>query len=115
MKSVSWVDNLSLRASYGENGNEGLSSYYAWQNLYSLAYPNGNKIGGFVSTLENKDLSWEKNGKFNTGIDFAFFRRLTGSFEYFDRKSKDLLFTMPMALSTGFSGIVPFSILPAQM
>ena len=105
MKSVSWVDNLSLRASYGENGNEGLSSYYAWQNLYSLAYPNGNKIGGFVSTLENKDLSWEKNGMFDVALEGALFgNKLRFSVEYFNKKTTDMLLNYPMALSTGFTG-----------
>ena len=105
MKSVSWVDNLSLRASYGENGNEGLDSYYAWQNLYSLAYPNGNKIGGFVSTLENKDLSWEKNGMFDVALEGALLgNRIRFSVEYFNKKTTDMLLNYPMALSTGFKG-----------
>lgn len=43
--------------------------------------------------------------QFNVGVDFALFNKLSGSFEWFNRKSKDLLFTMPMAPSTGFSGI----------
>jgi TonB-linked SusC/RagA family outer membrane protein len=105
MKNVSWVDNLSLRASYGENGNEGLSSYYAWQNLYSLGYPNANRIGGFVSTLENKDISWEKNGMLNIGLEGALLdNRLRFSIEYFNKKTKDMLLNYPMALSTGFTG-----------
>ena len=110
MKNVSWVDNLSLRASYGENGNEGLEksgqqNYYAWQNLYSLAYPNGNKIGGFVSTLENKDLSWEKNGMFDVALEGALLgNRIRFSVEYFNKKTTDMLLNYPMALSTGFTG-----------
>ena len=110
MKGVKWVDNLSLKASYGENGNEGLvksgqQNYYAWQNLYSLAYPNGNKIGGFVSTLENKDLSWEKNGMLNIGLEGAVLdSRVRFSIEYFNKKTTDMLLNYPMALSTGFTG-----------
>ena len=105
MKDLKWIDNLSLRASYGENGNENLDSYYAWQNLYSLAYPNGNKIGGFVSTLENKDVSWEKNGQFDVALEGALLdNRIRFSVEYFNKKTSDMLLNYPMALSTGFTG-----------
>ena len=111
MKDVKWVSNLSLKASYGENGNEslldadGYDNYYVWQNLYSLAYPNANRIGGFVSTLENKDISWEKNGMLNIGLEGALFdSRLRFSIEYFSKKTKDMLLNYPMALSTGFTG-----------
>ena len=105
MKELTWLNNLSFKISYGENGNEGLDTYYAWQNLYSLAYPNGNNIGGFVSTLENKDLSWEKNGMLNIGLEGAVLdNRLRFSIEYFNKKTTDMLLDYPMALSTGFSG-----------
>jgi TonB-linked SusC/RagA family outer membrane protein len=105
MKNVKWVSNLSLKASYGENGNESLDSYYAWQNLYSLAYPNANRIGGFVSTLENKEISWEKNGMLNIGLEGALLdSRLRFSIEYFNKKTTDMLLNYPMALSTGFTG-----------
>ena len=105
MKPLTWLNNLSLKASYGENGNESLSSYYAWQNLYSLSYANGNRIGGFVSTLENKDLSWEKNGMLNIGLEGSLFdSRLRFSIEYFNKKTTDMLLNYPMALSTGFTG-----------
>jgi TonB-linked SusC/RagA family outer membrane protein len=105
MKKITWINNLSLKASYGESGNEGLESYYAWQNLYSLDYANGNKIGGFVSTLENKDLSWEKNGMLNIGLEGSLFNnRLRFSTEFFTKKTTDMLLNYPMALSTGFTG-----------
>ena len=111
MKSLTWINNLSFKISYGENGNEGIldedgyQNYYAWQNLYSLEYPNGSQIGGFVSTLENKDLSWEKNGMLNIGLEGALFNsRLRFSIEYFNKKTTDMLLNYPMALSTGFTG-----------
>ena len=105
LKGVSWIDNLKLKASYGAVGNDNLSSWYCYQGLYAAGYNDLSNAGVVISRLPNETLKWETNLQFNTGIDFAFFRRLTGSFEYFDRKSKDPLFTMPMALSTGFSGI----------
>ena len=105
MKDFTWLDNLSLKISYGESGNESIGSYYVWQNLYDLEFANANRIGGFVSTLENKDLSWEKNGMLNVGLEGAMLKsRLRFSFEFFNKKTKDMLLNYPMALSTGFDG-----------
>ena len=105
MKDLTWLNNLSLKASYGESGNESIGSYYVWQNLYDLEFANGSRIGGFVSTLENKELSWEKNGMLNIGLEGAMFKsRLRFGVEFFSKKTKDMLLNYPMALSTGFDG-----------
>ena len=104
LKDVSWIDNLKLKASYGALGNDDIS-WYAYQGLYGSGYDDFGKAGVMISRLPNETLKWETNLQFNTGVDFALFNKLTGSVEYFIRKSKDLLFTMPMAPSTGFSGI----------
>ena len=105
MKDVKWVDNLSLKASYGEQGNDNLGTYYAWQSLYALGWNNGNNIGAVVSTLETKDLSWEKNKNFNVGLEGTLFDNLIRfSVEYYNKKTTDMLLEYPMALSTGFSG-----------
>ena len=105
MKPIKWINNLSLKISYGESGNENIGSYYAWQNLYDLDYANGSRIGGFVSTLENKELSWEKNGMLNIGLEGALFdNRVRFTAEFFNKKTKDMLLNYPMALSTGFTG-----------
>ena len=105
MRGISWIDNLKLKASYGAVGNDNLSSWYCYQGLYAAGYNDLSNAGVVISRLPNETLKWETNLQFNTGLDFSLFRRLSGSIEYFDRKSKDLLFTMPMAISTGFSGI----------
>ena len=111
MKNISWIDNLSLKISYGEQGNDdildsdGYSSYYLWQALYSLGWNNGNNIGAVVSTLETKDLSWEKNKNLNIGLEGTLFDNLLRfSIEYYNKKTSDMLLEYPMALSTGFSG-----------
>ncbi len=100
-----WLDNLKLKASYGAVGNDNLGTYYAYQGLYATGNNDYNNAGVMISRLPNKTLKWESNMQFNVGADFAVFNKLSGSFEWFNRKSKDLLFTMPMAPSTGFSGI----------
>ncbi len=109
MKGLKWLDNLSYKISYGEQGNDnildadGYSVYYLWQSLYDLYYANANNVGGLLTTLENKNISWEKNGNFNTGFDASLFkRRLRINFEYYFKKTKDMLLEVPMALSRGF-------------
>ena len=99
------MDNLKLKASYGAVGNDNLGTYYAYQGLYATGMNNYRDPGVMVSRLSNKDLKWETNLQFNVGLDFAVFNKLSGSVEWFSRKSKDLLFTLPMAPSTGMSGI----------
>lgn len=111
LKDVDWLDNLSLKVSYGEQGNDnilnssGYSNYYLWQSLYSLSYANSNQIGGLISSLENREISWEKNKNFNIGVEGSFFgNRLGISAEFYNKKTTDMLLEYPMALSTGFSG-----------
>jgi len=103
MKNVGWINNLSIKASYGEQGNDMLSTYYAWQSLYDLSYANANNIGGLVTSLENREVSWETSQNFNAGFDAIMFNhRLQLNFEFYNRKAKDLLLEKPMPLSTGF-------------
>ncbi|MDR0349226.1 MAG: TonB-dependent receptor [Tannerella sp.] len=108
--NVGWINSMSIKASYGAQGNDdilnaGISDYYLWQSFYELTWPNATMGGATVISLENKDVTWEKNYNFNTGIEARLFdNRLDVSFEYFSRETKDLLLSFPMALSTGFGG-----------
>ena len=104
MQGIRWIDNLTLKASYGVQGNDNLGSLYAWQAFYSLSYPNGANPGAIVSSLESKELKWEKNENLNVGIEARLFNRLSASFEYYNRYTKDMLMSYPMAVSLGFSG-----------
>ena len=105
MKDIKWINNLSLKVSYGEQGNDNLETLYAWQSLYNLSYSNADQVGGVITSLETKDLSWEKNGNLNIGLEGAFFdSRLRASIEYYNRKTTDMMLSYPMATSTGFDG-----------
>ena len=105
MEDVEWVNNLSLKVSYGEQGNDNLGTLYAWQSLYNLSWANSNQIGGMVSSLENREVSWEKNGNLNIGIETSLFdSRLSINAEYYNKKTTDMLLSYPMATSTGFNG-----------
>ena len=105
MKNVSWINNLNVKASYGVQGNDDLDTYYAWQSFYNLNYSNDGMTGAMVSSLENTNISWEKNSNFNVGIEAKMFNsRLDLNVEWYSRKTTDMLLNYPMALSTGFSG-----------
>ncbi len=111
MEDVTWLNNLSLKVSYGQQGNDnilnslGYSDYYLWQSLYSLDWANSNQIGGMISSLENRDVSWEKNANLNIGIEASLFdSRLSINAEYYNKKTTDMLLSYPMATSTGFNG-----------
>lgn len=105
MEDIDWIDNLSFKMSYGEQGNDALDTYYAWQSLYNLEYANGSQIGGLVTSLENKEVSWEKNANFNIGVEATLLgNRLSVNAEYYNKKTSDMLLSYPMATSTGFNG-----------
>ena len=111
MQDIKWVDNLSVKLSYGQQGNDNIlnslggSNYYLWQSLYDLSWANENQIGAMVSSLENKNVTWEKNGNMNVGIEALLFdSRVSLNAEYYNKKTVDMLLSYPMATSTGFNG-----------
>ena len=105
MENFDWLDNLSVKASYGVQGNDNLGTYYAWDAYYNLSWANAGSVGAMATSLQNKNVTWEKNGNFNMGFDARVLNgRLDVNFEYFYRKTTDMLLNYPMALSTGFDG-----------
>ncbi|WP_343565600.1 TonB-dependent receptor [Sphingobacterium sp.] len=98
------INQLTVRASYGGQGNDNLGTYYAYKGLYTIANSLG-RGGTYTGRLATPDLKWESNLNLNVGVDVsAFDNRVSLTVEYFNRRSKDLLFTMPMAYSTGYTG-----------
>ena len=103
MTDVSWVDYLKLRASYGLNGNDSGIGEYIWQVLYS--YRNNASEPGFIQDTApgNPLLKWETTKQTDVGIDYNFLNnRIRGSIDWFNKESKDLIFSLPLAPSTGF-------------
>lgn len=99
---ASWVDQLKLRASYGQLGNDGGLGYYPYQALYTLGRNNQNESGFTQSRLENPDLTWETSKNFDAGVDYSLLKgRLSGSVEYFNRVTSGLIFNVQQPLSNG--------------
>ena len=100
---VRWIDELKLKASYGENGNDQIGSY-RYINYYNINNSN-NAVSLVPAALGNEDISWEKAGKFNIGFDFTMLKnRIWGSIEYYSNKTNDMLSWYPLPASFGYTG-----------
>jgi TonB-linked SusC/RagA family outer membrane protein len=96
-----WVQELKLKASYGENGNDGISAY-RYTDLYTIVNSSGN-IGTSFASKGTEDITWETVHNINVGAEFMLWNRLSGSVEYYYRKTTDMLFSFSVAPSLGYS------------
>ena len=107
MDNVDNVDELKLKVSWGTQGNDqvGTWGYPVYLDYYAITYDADNNV--FSSQLTDKgnpDLTWEKQMLSNVGFEFGFFKnRLNGSVEYFNRTNSDMLFTISMPKTAGYS------------
>lgn len=103
MESVSMVDLLKVRMSYGINGNNDIGNYEQY-GVYSPVQYNG--VSGMAPNRPaNPDLSWEKNTAYNVGVDYVLMDRLSGSFDYYYRLTSDMLLSKPLSRTSGFSSL----------
>lgn len=108
-----WLDELKLRASIGQTGNDLISwasdsdedSYYAYRTLYQLGYNNGDYPGVRLVELGNSNLRWETQTSTDIAVEFGVFNRLRGTVEFFNKESKDLIFGYPLPESSGAKSI----------
>lgn len=105
MSNVKWINMLKLKSSYGIQGNDNLGNYYAYIDQFTVTNSNGDYSVAF-SYKGNKNITWETSYNFNAGLDFEMFgSRFNGTFEYFNRKTVDLLYNQPVPVSLGYSSI----------
>lgn len=99
---VDFIDMLKLRASYGIGGNIGRNTApYLIATYYAATYAPG--LTGMVTSPPNKDIRWEKTATVNIGFDFSLFNnRLTGTFDYYNKYSTDLLANISGSPTQGF-------------
>lgn len=99
---------LKLRASTGTTGNDRIDNYqYSATLIANYNYPIGgeNAPGVSLGVASNPDLKWESKLDRNIGVDFALFEdKFTGTLEYFNNKSSDILFAVPLPASVGSAG-----------
>ncbi|WDF56024.1 SusC/RagA family TonB-linked outer membrane protein [Mucilaginibacter sp. KACC 22063] len=106
MRNIPTISDLKLRVGYGQSGNStGFSAYsalvvYGTQSS-SKFYYNGNIVNAIGPIQnENPDLKWESTATTNIGLDFGLFQnRLTGSVDYYIKKTSDLIYDTPVSLT----------------
>ncbi|MCR5819554.1 MAG: TonB-dependent receptor [Bacteroidaceae bacterium] len=103
LKDAKWIDLLKLKASFGANGNDGGMGWHAYADSYTTTYNDETKEYSISQTGKgNENLTWEKKHMWNFGVDFSFFKyRLNGTIEFYTGRTKDLLYTKDLPLSSG--------------
>lgn len=105
-----WLDNGKIRASWGILGNDNIPQYM-YESTYSLdgvSHAFGNtytqQTGAWIATSGNENLKWEEVNQVDFGIDLAFLNnRLTFTYDYYNRQTKDMLYRGSLPLSAGMS------------
>lgn len=97
------ISDLSLKVSYGTQGNSGIGDYNHRQYMAA-----GSAYGGYttwmVSGIGNPDLMWESQNTLTVGANIELWRKLSLSIEYYRRQTNDMLMSIPLAPSGGYSG-----------
>ena len=98
---VDWVQELKLKASFGEQGNDNIGDF-RYVDLFNIVNSADN-VGTSFNAKGSKDITWETNMNFNIGAEFQLWDRVSGSVEYYRRKTTDMLFSFSVAPSLGYS------------
>ena len=110
MKDVKWIDNLKLRVSYGETGQQEIGNNYGYMPVYNISNPGayyymgGTYIPMYRPQAYIENLKWESTTSWNYGFDFAVLKnRLSGSVDFYTRQTKDLLAEVPVPAGANFN------------
>ena len=100
MKNVNFVNDLRLRSSYGQVGNDASVGYYSFMALYDREQ-NANLAALYKHQYANPGLVWESENSFNVGLEGKIFKRLNFTVEYFNKENNNLIFDVNYPLSGG--------------
>ncbi len=105
LKDMKWLDMFKIRASWGKLGNQNINSYYVGSEILSSGqnYSLGGTLqpGVAVNSLINKDTTWETTSQFDIGFDLALENGLMFTFDYFDKRTNNILMQTPIPLTMG--------------
>jgi TonB-linked SusC/RagA family outer membrane protein len=94
---------LKLKVSYGSQGNDAIGMY-KYTDLYSVTNDGNDGISIIFGSKGNPNITWETNGNLNLGAEFGLWQdRLSGSVDFFYRKTTDMLFSVPVAPTLGYT------------
>ncbi len=97
------VSDLSLKVSYGTQGNSGIGNYTQYETIVSSRYPYNGSAAWVLSNAGNSSLAWEKQGTLTVGAHIELWKKLRLNVEWYRRQTTDMLMYKPLALSSGFS------------
>ena len=118
LKGVNWMNELKVRASYGTTGNQNVLARGVDSNTSTIflgpqlvrdlnssqaGYLNAASFG--VASIANTDLRWEETQQWNAGIDFGIFKRLSGSFDVYNKRTVDLYVATPISAGNGITSL----------
>lgn len=109
LKDVSWLDQLKIRAGYGQTSNQSINPYQTLGTLSNYYYNFGNQLamGYYISGLPNPDLGWEYSSTYNYGLDFSVAdSRIRGTLEYYVQNTEDLLLYQNLPKTGGVSSFM---------
>lgn len=98
--NLGFVDDLKLRASYGEVGSDQGAGRYAYHALYTISQ-NANLAALYLTQNAANDLMWETSSSVGVALEGRVFNRMNFNIEYFDKRSQNLLFDLNLPLSSG--------------
>lgn len=99
-----WVDELKIKASIGQQGNDNIGNW-AYIDLYTLSKASDTSMAASFARMGNKNITWETTTNLNIGTEFSFFnRRLSGTIDFYSKKTTDLLFWLSIPESAGSRG-----------
>ncbi|GAB3529489.1 TonB-dependent receptor [Pontibacter brevis] len=108
MQSADFVNQLKLRASYGQSGNQavGVNQTATLYNTVRFPFGGASTIGVLAGRLGNADLNWETTTSANVGLDFGFLgNRINGTVEVYNARTEDLLLQRNIPNVTGYSSV----------
>lgn len=102
MNDSNIIDLLKLRGSYGEVGNDALENWYAYKSVFGLGMNNANEPGMVLDVMADPNITWETKAQMDLGLEFEVFdSRVRGTINYYNAKTKDMLFGVPTPLTSG--------------
>lgn len=100
MSNVRWLDDWNVKVSYGTTGNSAIGDY-AYFGLVGSGRPYNGESSIGIAQPSAEDLTWEKVAALNIGTSFRLFNRLSGTFDFYHKKTTDLLMPIPYSFTTG--------------
>lgn len=104
LKDLSWINTLSLKASYGTTGNSSISNYLSYGVVGAYGAPYNGSTSWGLGNPANDDLTWEVVENLNVGVSTRFFNIFSIDVDFYNKITRDMLMDIPYSMTTGHSG-----------